>query len=415
MFVLETSIIVLAFLGRFGVHGLKYEAQYEGHNLNENQDATDPLDYSGTWDGHTYTPSPDNWRVPFYTLFLDRYANGDPTNDNANGTVFEQEVMGTQLRFGGDVMGLRDSLDYIQGFGIKAIYIAGSPFINQPWAADSYSPLDHTLLDLHFGNITEWRAAIADIHSRGMYVILDNTLATMGDLIGFKGYLNESAPFTPEHEHESLWKTSRRYNDFTFGTEYNETCDLPIFWLDSGEQVEQSVYDEFDGCYNGDFDQVCSPDRLLVLSWAHLTFSSSMVIRRLLVYTRIGDVKSQSLLRSKIDFENGARLCSKRFPTSHALRLRCSTSTDTDTTRPLRSRWMPKRHSRPICGLAPKHWARTTFSSLVKLLAVTRSEQSILVSDLEKLLLALRWCCVWCANFTVHPPRSWSHTNSVLQ
>ncbi len=39
-------------------------------------------------------------------------------------------------------------------------------------------PLDLTLLDQHFGNIEEWRRAVDAIHERGMYVILDNTVAT---------------------------------------------------------------------------------------------------------------------------------------------------------------------------------------------------------------------------------------------
>jgi hypothetical protein len=66
----------------------------------------------------------------------------------------------------------------------QGLYLAGSPFINRPWAADSYSPLDLTLLDHHFGNITAWREAITETHSRGMYVIMDNTMSTLGDLIG---------------------------------------------------------------------------------------------------------------------------------------------------------------------------------------------------------------------------------------
>lgn len=167
MFVPKRLIVLWAALA-IPAGALKYQAEFVDYNLNTNQEATNPRDYSGTWDNHTYNPSPSNWRFPFYTLFLDRFVNGDPTNDNANGTVYEQEVLGTQLRFGGDVQGLVDSLDYIQGFGIKGLYVAGSPFINQPWAADSYSPLDHTLLDMHFGNITAWREAIAEIHKRGM-------------------------------------------------------------------------------------------------------------------------------------------------------------------------------------------------------------------------------------------------------
>jgi alpha-1,3-glucan synthase len=62
-----------------------------------------------------------------------------------------------------------DSLDYIQGMGIEAIYIAGTPFFNQPWGADGYSPLDLSLLDQHFGDITAWRNAVTEIHNRGMY------------------------------------------------------------------------------------------------------------------------------------------------------------------------------------------------------------------------------------------------------
>ena len=177
------------------VTALRYDPQYVDYNLNQNQAAVNPLDYWGEWDNHTFHPSPKNWRFPFYTLFLDRFVNADPTNDDSNGTVFEQDIMSTQLRHGGDILGLMDSLDYLQGMGIKAIYIAGSPFINQPWEADSYSvgvedgpiiaswltlrqPVDFSLLDPHFGTIEDWRTVIDEIHRRGMYVVLDNTMAT---------------------------------------------------------------------------------------------------------------------------------------------------------------------------------------------------------------------------------------------
>jgi alpha-1,3-glucan synthase len=142
----------------FGVkftQSLPYEPQYVDYNLNQNASALNPLSYSGQWEDHSFTPSPSNWRFPFYTLFLDRYVNGDPTNDDANETAFEHDSTSTQLRHGGDLQGLVDSLDYISGMGIKVgnycptkqrqahilqgIYIAGSPFINQPWEYDSYS------------------------------------------------------------------------------------------------------------------------------------------------------------------------------------------------------------------------------------------------------------------------------------
>jgi hypothetical protein len=61
---------------------------------------------------------------------------------------------------------------------LQAIYIAGTPHFNMPWGADGYSPLDLTLLDRHFGDIEEWRKAIAEIHARDMYVVFDCTIAT---------------------------------------------------------------------------------------------------------------------------------------------------------------------------------------------------------------------------------------------
>ena len=113
-------------LGSFPVHGMRYDPAYAKWNLNTNQNAQNPLDYSGVWENHNFHPSPDNWRFPFYTLMMDRWVNGDPSNDNANGTVFEQDPYETQLRHGGDVRGLKDSLDYLQGMGIKVGDIAVS-------------------------------------------------------------------------------------------------------------------------------------------------------------------------------------------------------------------------------------------------------------------------------------------------
>jgi len=96
-----------------------YDPAWTQYNLNTNKEASHPLEYSGAWEDHDFTPSPRNWRFPFYTLFLDRFVNGDPTNDNINGTLFEHDLTSNQMRNGGDLQGLIDTLDYLQGMGIK--------------------------------------------------------------------------------------------------------------------------------------------------------------------------------------------------------------------------------------------------------------------------------------------------------
>ena len=112
------------------VTSLRYDPELVLFNLNDNQTAVSPLDYWGEWKDHKFHPSPENGRFPFYTLFPDKFVNGDPTNDDANGTLYEHDVMSNQLRYGGDIRGIVDSLDYLQGMGIKVVCSLGNPSDN---------------------------------------------------------------------------------------------------------------------------------------------------------------------------------------------------------------------------------------------------------------------------------------------
>ena len=123
---LNTLLIIAS-----SAYALRYDPSQVAWNLNQNESATDPLDYAGSWDDHAFHPSPINWRMPFYTIMLDRFVNGNPTNDDANGTQFEFDHTQTQLRHGGDIQGLRDSLDYLQGMGIKVKALAKMQSVHQ--------------------------------------------------------------------------------------------------------------------------------------------------------------------------------------------------------------------------------------------------------------------------------------------
>lgn len=114
------------------VSALKFDKNEIDYNLNQNETATNPIDYWGAWQDHTFHKSPSNWRFPFYTLFLDRFVNGDPSNDDANSTAFEHDVLSNQFRHGGDLAGLTDTLDYIQGMGIKASFPRTEEFLANP-------------------------------------------------------------------------------------------------------------------------------------------------------------------------------------------------------------------------------------------------------------------------------------------
>ncbi|EPY52099.1 alpha-1,4-glucan synthase Ags1 [Schizosaccharomyces cryophilus OY26] len=229
-----------------------YSKEEEPWNLNTNKHATDILEYSGVWSDHTFFQSPENWRMNFIAIILDRWSDGDPTNNDILGTPFENDISEVSFRNGGDIVGLERSLDYIQALGIKGIYLAGTPFENQPWGYDQFSPLDYTILDHHTGTIDQWRSAINAIHSRGMYLILDLTVATLADLVGIVGHLNDTGgvPFNL-NEYNAMWKTHQHYADFNFTNVYNTSCEYPKFWGEDGSPVVL----QYKGCYDSFFDQ----------------------------------------------------------------------------------------------------------------------------------------------------------------
>lgn len=235
-----------------------YDEAEEEWNLNANQDASGPLEYSiPDWpENFTHTPSPKNWRVPFYSFFQDRFVNGDPTNDNANGTTWEHDYLGTQLRHGGDIMGLKDSLDYLHGMGIRGIYVAGSLMLNEPWEMDAFSPHDHTILDHHFGTVEQYREVFKAVHDKGMYVIVDNTMSTMADLFAFKGHANNSAPFK-FNEHIMHYKSEMEYRDYEPSNVFQDECDVPFprFWDQGGHLIDDNNTAAMVGCMKSDFDQ----------------------------------------------------------------------------------------------------------------------------------------------------------------
>lgn len=120
------------------VSAAPYNDLFVDYNLNSNKNAQSVLEYDSTRPNQTYTPSPQNWRaLPVYTILLDKWADGDPSNNDYFKSVYEYDHRETQLRFGGDLRGLRGKLDYLYGMGVRVIFMSGTPFLNMLWQADS--------------------------------------------------------------------------------------------------------------------------------------------------------------------------------------------------------------------------------------------------------------------------------------
>ncbi|WP_307861045.1 pullulanase-type alpha-1,6-glucosidase [Microbacterium sp. SD291] len=149
----------------------------------------------------------------FYFVMTDRFANGDASNDTG-GLEGDRLVTGfdpTDKGFyqGGDIAGIRNSLDYIEGLGTSAIWLTPS-FANKPVQGEGanasagyhgYWVTDFTRIDPHLGTNEELQALIADAHARGIKVYFDIITNHTADVIDYAegqySYIDQAtSPYT---------------------------------------------------------------------------------------------------------------------------------------------------------------------------------------------------------------------------
>ena len=133
----------------------------------------------------------------FYFVMTDRFANGDTANDTG-GLTGDRLTTGfdpTDKGFyqGGDLKGLRDRLDYIEGLGTTAIWLTPS-FANKPVQGTGanasagyhgYWVTDFTRIDPHLGTNAELESLIADAHARGIKVYFDIITNHTADVVDY--------------------------------------------------------------------------------------------------------------------------------------------------------------------------------------------------------------------------------------
>ena len=211
----------------------------------------------------------------FYQIFVDRFKNGDPTNDVVdNEYIYIGEKvkqvhdwgkypaqMGVREFYGGDLQGVLDKLDYLQDLGVDAIYF--NPIFVSP-SNHKYDIQDYDYIDPHFGkivvdegevlpedaednvNATKYISRVSDkrnleasnaffvqvveeIHRRGMKVILD-------------GVFNHCGSFNKWMDAERIYENQEGYEKGAFVSE------------DSPYHSFFKFYDEHEWPYNSEYD-----------------------------------------------------------------------------------------------------------------------------------------------------------------
>ena len=165
-----------------------------------------------------------------YMLMPDRFADGDPKNNDIKGlNAYKTDRSQPSLRHGGDLEGIRQHLDYFKELGVTALWFTpvlenNSPDGNGSSTYHGYATTDYYRVDPRFGTNEEYRRLCDEAHSAGLKVVMDMIFNHCGfehpwvaDMPS-KDWLN-----TPEWLDARTDKTKPEVNDKYLQTSYKLT------------------------------------------------------------------------------------------------------------------------------------------------------------------------------------------------
>jgi glycosidase len=162
--------------------------------------------FGGASDQASFTERPIEDDV-FYFIMVDRFANGDPSNDTGLATKSADISAKGILRHGfwpedkgyyhgGDFKGIQQKLDYLKDMGVTALWL--SPIMkNQPVQGlgklenssagyHGYWATDFTTVDPHYGTEDDFKELVDEAHKRGMKVYMDVITNHTADIISYR-------------------------------------------------------------------------------------------------------------------------------------------------------------------------------------------------------------------------------------
>ena len=109
-----------------------------------------------------------------YLITPDRFANGDPGNDNHPEMREKMNRSFKGGRHGGDIAGIIKNLDYIKATGFSAIWLNPVLENNQiEYSYHGYSITDFYKVDPRFGSNYSYLDLVQNCHNKGLKVIMD--------------------------------------------------------------------------------------------------------------------------------------------------------------------------------------------------------------------------------------------------
>lgn len=109
-----------------------------------------------------------------YNLMPDRFANGNPANDNVVGYAEQADRSKEGGRHGGDIQGIINHLDYIADMGFTAIWPTPLTESNQPsFSYHGYGATNTYKIDPRYGSNEDYKRLVKTARSKGICVLQD--------------------------------------------------------------------------------------------------------------------------------------------------------------------------------------------------------------------------------------------------
>jgi glycosidase len=108
-----------------------------------------------------------------YLILPDRFANGDPSNDEPAEFAGSHDRSKPRAWHGGDLRGVRDHLPYLKELGATALWL--TPVVKNGATSDyhGYGAVDLYALDPHLGGLEDYRQLANALHERRMKLLFD--------------------------------------------------------------------------------------------------------------------------------------------------------------------------------------------------------------------------------------------------
>jgi neopullulanase len=108
-----------------------------------------------------------------YLLMPDRFANGDPTNDEPAEAPSSHDRSKPRAYHGGDLRGIQNHLTYLKDLGVTTLWL--TPIVKNGAAQDyhGYGAVDLYAVDPHLGALKDYQDLVIAAHQQGMKIFFD--------------------------------------------------------------------------------------------------------------------------------------------------------------------------------------------------------------------------------------------------